>query len=59
VGNKSPQLTHVSLDALEQNEYYQMDLVVREVNRRLYDDSTFFSDMRAQELPGYQLDGKI
>lgn len=52
VGHKSPALTHVRIRDIDQNQY-QMDLVVREVNKRLHDDSTFFMGNRVQALPSY------
>jgi hypothetical protein len=55
VGNKSPTLSHLTLRDVSG---YQMDLVVREVNKRLYDDSTFFSENRAQDLPNFADHGR-
>ncbi|KAG7345162.1 sserine/threonine protein kinase with PASTA sensor domain [Nitzschia inconspicua] len=53
VGNRSPTLTHLKVRDIGG---YQMDLVVREVSKRLYDDSTFFSENRTQELPSFDVD---
>jgi hypothetical protein len=55
VGNKSPTLSHLTPRDVNG---YQIDLVVREVNKRLYDDSTFFSENRAQDLPSFADHGK-
>lgn len=56
VGNKSPTLSHL---AVRDIGGYQMELVVRGVNQRLYDDSTFFSANRTQELPQFNVEGMI
>jgi hypothetical protein len=50
----SPALTHLTMN--EVNDY-QMDLVVRDVNQRLMDDSKLFSNTTPQVLPNFDRHG--
>jgi hypothetical protein len=58
VGNHAPTLSHLTIQDIDN---YQMDLVVRDVYRRLNKDSAIFSDtLRVQQhrLPHFLQEGK-